>query len=378
MEVNMDLPTFCPNPNCIYHNRELDYSNNYYTTSTYTSKAHGATQCFRCKLCKKSFSEQTFRVDYYAKKVIDYQQLMNLLTSCSSIRTISSFLNVSLRTIQNKIERLGRQVIAVQCKLMSDIKLNEDIVADGFESFSVSQYFPNNIHLSVGKDSQFIYYLNYASIRRKGRMTAYQKEKREVLEKKYKAEPKEILNKFTELLNNFVNLSKNSHKSVISLFTDEKYDYKVAWNKNSNLKDSDKFKHIRVNSKKKRNMTNQLFSVNYIDKEIRKDLAEHVRETTRFGRNITNAMNRLIIYQFWHNTQKQYRINQPKAVDLKHFEVAGGNKTDWLKEIQTIYKIRRFKSHITALEKSYQDIWLKKIKTPLKQNAEYLPKFAVA
>ncbi|GAB1432910.1 hypothetical protein MASR2M29_15350 [Spirochaetota bacterium] len=41
--------------------------------------------------------------------------------------------------------------------------------ADGFESFDRSQYFPNQINLVLGKNSQFLYDYSHTTIRRKGR-----------------------------------------------------------------------------------------------------------------------------------------------------------------------------------------------------------------
>jgi len=371
----MKLPDFCPNKSCAYHDPEKDYNGYYYLSSTYTSKAFGKTQCFRCKVCGKYFSEQTFRLDYYGKKLVDYKQLLDLLKSSSSIRGISKIMEVSVRTVLNRIERLSRQIIAVYCKLIFNIDIKEDLTADGFETFCVSQYFPSNIHLLIGKESQFIYYLNYAYLRRKGRMTEHQKEKREVLEKIFKANPKDIKEKFEMLLENFKKLIRKSTKGYFSLYTDMKSEYKTAWN--TIIGKAKNVEHIRISSKKIRNKKNPLFSVNYIDREIRKDLAEHVRESTRFGRNVSDSMNRIVLYQYWHNTKKQFRINQGVNVDLTHLDIAGYNRTDWQREIMTIYEERRFFSHIDQIDESYKDIWFRKLKTPLKKAKEYLPKFAL-
>jgi hypothetical protein len=76
----------------------------------------------------------------------------------------------------------------------------EDLVIDGLQNFCVSQYFPDNYTLVVGKDSQFAYDCDYATLRRCGRMTKDQKEKREKLEKIEKADPKAVKMSFLRLL----------------------------------------------------------------------------------------------------------------------------------------------------------------------------------
>ena len=84
-------------------------------------------------------------------------------------------LTASPTCITNRISRLARQAIAVHVELLSQLALSEDLVADGFESFAVSQYFPNNIQVLVGKESQYWLFSDFAHLRRKGRMTEYQK-----------------------------------------------------------------------------------------------------------------------------------------------------------------------------------------------------------
>jgi hypothetical protein len=57
------------------------------------------------------------------------------------------------------------------------------LVSDGFESFCRSQLFPHAIHLLCGARSQYLFVADYATLRRKGRMTEEQKRMREALEK---------------------------------------------------------------------------------------------------------------------------------------------------------------------------------------------------
>ncbi|MDC7220420.1 MAG: hypothetical protein PQJ59_10790, partial [Spirochaetales bacterium] len=86
---------------------------------------------------------------------------------------------------------------------------------------------------------------------------------------------------------------------------------------------SAKVTHRKTNSKIERNYQNKLFSCNYIDRQIRKDLAEYTRETVQFGRNMNNCMDRFSCYIFWHNFMKPYRINKRKSAYSYHGECAG-------------------------------------------------------
>ncbi len=377
----MKSPTFCPNPNCEWHDPNLDYSNHYTHFGIYFTKTYGLIHRFRCRHCGKTFSEQTFHLNYCTKRIVDYQVLRKLLTGSCSIRHMGRILGVNTRTIQNRIARLARQTIAVQSTLIPEIRLKEDLVADGFESFCVSQYFPNNIHILAGKDSQFIYYLDYVTLRRKGRMTSAQKKRRAILEKEFKADPGGIRKHFSKLLDYMVLLARNGSRKHLILFTDEKWQYQKAWYKNDSIR-SLQYKvhciHVRINSRLPRTLHNLLYSANYLDREFRKDLAEHVRETTRFGRNVCDSLNRLVVYQLWHNVYKKYRIRQSVSDNTTHCEMAGYDLSAWKRVLGTIYYERRFQSHLPELKGISRDIWFRNIETPLKKTDEYLPAYVSA
>jgi len=71
--------------------------------------------------------------------------------------------------------------------------------------------------------------------------------------------------------------------------------------------------HLRISSHLPRTIHNPLFSSNYTDRELRKDLANHHRESVCFNRNVANGMLRLWAYLMWHNYLKPYRIRWPKG-----------------------------------------------------------------
>ena len=186
----MTKPRFCPNPGCTYHHQENisqgDKSPWYHKYGYYTCKVNRKVQRFICCSCGRQFSTQTFSLDYMVKKKIPYKRLFEQLNSGSGIRFLSRTFGVTDKVIVNRISRLARQAVGLNAKLRSCLSLTEDVAADGFESFTVSQYFPNNIHLLVGKESQYLYGADYAHIRRKGRMREEQKGKRKELEMRFR------------------------------------------------------------------------------------------------------------------------------------------------------------------------------------------------
>jgi transposase-like protein len=369
----MSSVPFCPNNKCELHKKEIKISDWYYKYGTYETEAFGTVQRYKCIECNKSFSEQTFSIDYYAKKVIAYEELIKKLVSTSNTHDMSRDFMVSTGTVNNKITRLSRQAIAVHEELRKEIVLNDSLVADGFESYAVSQFYPNNITILTFSSSQYLYYFNYATIRRKGRMKPDQKVKRNELEKLYKAPTKSIEMSFLYLLHEIEEIKKKYNH--VLLFTDEKSDYVRAlrWH----IYGYTGLTHERINSKKARNYQNKLFAVNYLDRQIRKDLANHVRETVCFPRNVTNCMERMSIYMMYHNYIKVFREKKRGKDNRTHAEIAGIDKILIDRSLKYIYKKRRFLS-LENIKESFMDIWKRVMITPLKENSDYLPAYAVA
>lgn len=372
----MKKPCFCPNPHCTLSLSSHSTSHWFIKIGTYPTHTFGRVQRFQCKLCGKKFSSQTFHINYYAKKKVNYHCLFNQLKSKSGIRDMARDLNVSTSTIQNRVYRLSRNALFIHQTLKTFAFRPEDLCADGLESFCVSQYFPDNIHLLVGKDSQFVYFTDYVTLRRKGRMTPAQKLKRRHLETRFKPDPRGIQRSFFRLLDQIPAFKSQTAQSQIRLFTDEKKDYQRAARQHpliSRWKKQGLFRHIRISSRLIRDHRNPLFSVNYMEREIRKDLANHVRETVQFSRNVNDGLSRLIIYLVYHNYFKPYRIKRRTSYST-HARAAGIME----------YLVNRFKSGFFSsrvfvrhcvMDETAKKFWYRLFKTPLKQSTEAIPQY---
>ena len=362
----MRSPPFCPNPKCAYHThppkRKWFWKSGHYHTQTF-----GTIQRFFCLSCSRRFSSQTFSIDYFVKKKINYHLIDKQLRSTGSIRDISRDLSCSTDTVLNRISRLAKNAIDAHLLLCATAPYSEDLVADGFESFCVSQYFPNNITLLAGKDSQYLYFATYCTLRRKGRMTLSQKKSREELEKRWKADPQAVKKAFDEVVAVIPDLFGTQR-----LYTDEKRAYVRSLRQRCIDK---RIIHERINSKVPRTVRNQLFSVNYLDREIRKDCANHVRETVCFARDVNNCMERLWVYFVYHNYRKRYRIQSGE--ERTHAEVAGIERSEVRRVLKGYYTRRSFMS-LSNVTGSLKALWQQKLETPLKSTPEYVANHLVA
>ena len=379
--IPISTPPFCPNPDCDAHHVPPD-RRWWKAHGHYHTKMTGDVRRFRCVLCGRGFSEQTFHIDYFAKRRIDYAALIAGLTSCCGIRALGRIYGVDHKTVMNKIMRFSRQAMAAQAMISDHLRLTEDLVVDGFQSFWVSQYFPNNLHLLVGSDSQFVYAANGVTIRRSGRMSDGQKRHRAALEGRYRADPQALMRSFTEILERATALIASAPETTVPLLRSDHHKvYRRAVADHgafSRLRELGRTAHYTVSSTAPRTTSSPLFAVNYLDRELRKDLAEHVRESTRFSRSVHGTMERLYSYLFMHNLRKSFRINcRSPERHLTHAHRAGVNDTLCRRIVADIYRRRAFRTR-TPLSCPILPLWLRMDVTPLEGTRPYLPGYLLA
>ncbi len=370
---------FCPNPACAYH-QHAPKERWFVAAGFYVTKTFGKVQRFRCQACGKYFSTQTFSLDYFAKRKLAYPQIETLLSSSMSIRALSRFFSASCGTIQNRIDRLARQAIALQSMLRPHANPHESVCIDGFVSFDVSQYFPNNITLAVTADSQFFLAATHATLRRSGNTTEAQKHRMSLLYRACTFEPRSIERSFRELLDRLAQERMPQLWQPLILITDEKKEYRRALYSHPlfRLQNADhRLVHLTVHSTEPRTWYNPLFGANYMDRELRKDQAAHRRETVCFSRNVANMLNRFCVYMAWHNYAKPFRIKANRKARMTHAEAAGIPRELVATGRAWMFRERAFLSRL-SLDLLDQKLWKRAFSTPLKTSAEYLPRYALA
>jgi transposase-like protein len=370
----MKQPPFCPHPDCVLHRPDLPIKDWYIRKGSYPTAVRKSVQRFKCKVCGKWFSSQTFHIDYYAKKRVDYFTIVHYLSEGLSIRAMQRLCGLNRNTIQNRIDRISRYCIAKTVDIVRTLKVSEDLAADGFESFVKSQYFPNNIHVLVGSDSQFLYFFNHVALKRKGRMTELQKKRRSDLYRRCWFEKNSIKHAFREVAEQIGQMIFHRAKCPLTLYTDEKKEYRRALTEMRRAYgNKQEIIQVEISSKRRRTTRNRLFPVNYMDRELRKDQAAFRRESTCFARSTNNALSRLNVYAAYHNFTKRYRLNG-EGRRYSHAEVAGVPSTVSSGFWNDLATGRGFRK-LSFLGGFLDDLWLKKVFTPYPEK-HYVPQYA--
>src|SRR5688500_17536102 len=140
-------------------------------------------QRFRCLICERTFSTQTFRGTYWQKRPDLDGLVQESGHSCAGDRQMAMMFKCAHTTIAKKIERLGRQAMRFHAEMMRKAPLlTGDVVFDGFASFEYAQYFPYWMNLAVHRSSGMALGFTESAHRRRGTMTAKQREKRAAFE----------------------------------------------------------------------------------------------------------------------------------------------------------------------------------------------------
>jgi hypothetical protein len=328
-------------------------------------------------VCKRTFSDQTFSLNYYAKRVISYEQIFRQLRSTAGIRDLSRNLEISRGSVENRLFRMAHWALGFHALSRQHMNLKEDLVADGFEGYLHSRYFPHHLNILIGKETQYFYAMDFTTLRRKGRMSPAQKLFRQFLDRVCRPDPKGIEKSMARLAEEILHLFAGRHKAVLKVYTDDHQAYPRAFLRHkgfAQLMRQGSIIHDAAKGTKRPGRVNNLFAVNYMDRQFRKDIVNYVRYTVNTARNASNLLERVCVYRLHHNCVKPYRENHPKA-RIWHWNLAGVNGRLVAPMLESRFVWRPFVTFLD-LTPGERGLWFRLYRTPLKKRGEYLPKYA--
>ncbi|MFO7652256.1 MAG: hypothetical protein R6X25_00365, partial [Candidatus Krumholzibacteriia bacterium] len=170
-------------------------------------------------------------------------------------------------------------------------------------TFEQSQYHPYHLHLVVDRPSAFIPYFTDSEVRRSGRMTPWQKQKRQLIEQlRGRPDPRAIRKDVTELL---AYISAEVAEMIVH--SDEHRDYWLA------IRDLPcRIRHVVTNSKVHRDHWNRLYEMNLMDLLIRHAQADHKRQTIAYSKRRNCGVWRLAIFLVWKNYVRTRRVRDSR------------------------------------------------------------------
>ena len=289
-------PPHCPNPNCKYHNVS-DAPWPFKRKGFYSRRASPTRiQRFTCLHCHRTFSSQTFSTTYWQKLPLLDADIFMMTVGCMANRQVARALNVAPSTIDRHIARLGRHCMLVHAKLLEGTTASGTVAVDGFETFELSQYHPFHHNVAVEVDTGFFLFHTDSPLRRKGRMTEQQKQRRRELEETYgRPDPQAVRKGMAEVLE-FVTRGREE----ITLRSDDHKSYPPAMRE---LRC--RIRHEVTSSRDHRDRHNPLWEVNLLDLMLRHGTASHKRETIAWVKRRQSSAERTCIFMVWRNLMKR-------------------------------------------------------------------------
>ena len=349
-------PPFCPHPQCAYHKNERFIRCIHYVKNgfAHTQKAPFKNQKYRCKHCKKDFSQSTFSIDYRKKKVNLGAEILFGSMNGMSNNSIALKLKVSESTIRNRLSFFARQSLLFEIEKHRKLKISETVAYDGFETFTYDQYSPCYINTAVGSTSMYTYSTTFSPLNRKGRMTFDQKKKLKellILHGKY---PTNAICKSSQYA---FKLLRRFAVGRLKLVSDEHQSYTKALKEVS----LDNIEHITVNSSEPRVASNPLFPINHLHRSYRHFFSSQQRETISFQKHEAGLMDKIQLMKVYKNYMRSKFVRSNKS-DLdagKRSPAMYLGLSDKILEMDEIFSRRRFVSHF-KLDQEEFDFYFKK------------------
>jgi hypothetical protein len=259
-------------------------------------------QRLECGTCGVTFSTQTFSLSYWQKRPEIFYRLFLKVSGAMANRQAARELGCAPETVTRQLARLGRHCLLFHMQHWQNSAPKGPICIDGFESFEYSQFHPIHHHLAVEADTGFVLYHTDSELRRKGRMTTHQRQRRAQLEAWHGLPSGKAIQADVQQLLDVV-LAKATSAVVRS---DDHRSYRPAI-----AAQSCAVEHQVVSSRKARNPQNPLFPINELDMLLRHSQSNHRRETIAFSKRRQGSAERLVVFQVWRNYVKRHREKGP-------------------------------------------------------------------
>ena len=136
-ESTVFIPPRCPVPHCTAHSDPHAFERDFYARhGSYQPKCrpHRVPR-FRCKQCGKTFSRQTFRMDYCDNKPFLNATLFKLLASGLGLRQSARIMGLSRRCTELKARKISRHLGRLNRNLTDQFHDGCEFMLDEMETF---------------------------------------------------------------------------------------------------------------------------------------------------------------------------------------------------------------------------------------------------
>ena len=161
----MFIPTRCPRAGCpAYADPPEQFC---YRNGSYTPKCRSVpVPRFMCKVCRRGFSRQTFRMDYCDNKPYMNGALFRLLASGMGLRQSARILSLSRRVTELKARKISRHLGRLNGNLTDQFAPGARFMLDEMETFEGERaVLPVSVPILIETRSMYVISSDVATIR---------------------------------------------------------------------------------------------------------------------------------------------------------------------------------------------------------------------
>jgi transposase-like protein len=285
-------PFRCPHPDCRAHRHPCSgffVRDGYYRP---LCRSHPVPR-FRCRLCGRGFSRQTFRADRRQKKPFLNAACLDLMVACVGLRQAARVLRVARRTVERRFAWLARHAADFHANHLATAHLDGSFQLDELETFEANRYQPLTAAVLIERSSLFIVATAVGPLRRKGRLTPLQRRRRTEHEARHGRRPSESRLAVEAVLSRLRQVAP----PTVVLESDEKPLYgqlgrrllgpRFAWRTHS--------------ASARRDRRNPLFPINHTNARLRHFLSRLRRRTWCVSKKRDGLQAHLHIAMLWSN-----------------------------------------------------------------------------
>lgn len=296
------VPPCCPVPDCpTLRGEKFAWVRNGWHER---AQAPFEVQRFRCLICRKTFSTQTFDGSYWQRRPELDRLIFNQSQGRSCDRQIARIVGCGKSTVPRKIARLARQGIRFHVRQLAEgPRLGGDILFDGLRGREGSKYVEYDLNVAIHGDTSFTLGISEALLRRSGRMRPEQRAKRSRIEAAQGLPSGRATRiSIAELLSA---IAPNLDREGIRFVTDEHKAYPPA------IRDAGfaGVPHLEVSSRRRRDHRNPLFEINLADMLFRHYHSCQTRKTIAFSRRRMAGLERAWCLVILRNYMQRRRVN---------------------------------------------------------------------
>lgn len=167
----MFQPPRCPHRSCPRHLDPVPGFCRRHGSYRARCRAHPVPR-FRCSTCKRTFSRQTFRMDYRDHRPDLNAKLFSLLAAGIGLRQSARMLGLSNRCTELKARKIGRHVRRLNLNLRGPLGPGSRLQLDEFETYEGRRNTrPLSVPVLLERESRFILWAESAPIPPSGRMS---------------------------------------------------------------------------------------------------------------------------------------------------------------------------------------------------------------